>query len=89
MQPHCVAIAGLGNRPEYVHHACLDSSEKWNGWACPFFERAEVERMAAWLSELDDSIVYDEETDAFRTTYDPDLTEIFSAQTSTDGACTP
>lgn len=40
--------------------------------------------MAAWLPEFDDSLVYDEESDAFRTTYDPDLAETFSG-TDIDG----
>ena len=33
--------------------------------------------MPAWLPEFDDSLVYDEKSDAFRTTYDPDLIETF------------
>lgn len=57
MQPHRVAIADLEDRPECVHAAYLDPAEEWNGWACPYFERAEVERMAAWLPEFDDSLV--------------------------------
>lgn len=84
MQPHRVAIADLEDRPECVHAAYLDPTEEWNGWACPYFERAEVERMAAWLPEFDDSLVYDEESDAFSTTYDPDLTETFPG-TDIDG----
>ena len=84
MQPHRVAIADHEDRPECGHSAYLDPAEDWNGWACPYFERAEVERMAAWLPEFDDSLVYDEESDAFRTTYDPDLVETFSG-TDIDG----
>lgn len=30
------------------------------------------------VPEYDDSLVYDEESDTFRTTHDPDLIEIFS-----------
>ena len=84
MQPHRVAIADLEDRPECVHAAYLDPAEEWDEWACPYFERAEVERMAAWLPEFDDSLVYDEESDAFSTTYDPDLTETFPG-TDIDG----
>lgn len=84
MEPHRVAIADLEDRPECVHRAYLDPAEEWNGWARPYFERAEVERMAAWLPEFDDSLVYDEEADAFRTTYDSDLTETFPG-TDIDG----
>lgn len=47
MQPSLVAIADLEDYPECVHHAHLDPAEEWNGWACPYFGRAEVERMAA------------------------------------------
>ena len=54
MQPHLVAIAALEDRFEGVHPAYLDPTEDWNGRACPYFERAEVERMAAWLPEYDD-----------------------------------
>lgn len=84
MQLSLVAIADLEDRPECVHRAYLDPAEEWNGWACPYFERAEVERMAAWLPEFDDLLVYDEESDAFSTTYDPDLTETFPG-TDIDG----
>lgn len=68
MQPHRVVIADLEDRPECVHRAFLDPTEAWNGWTRLYFERTEVERMAAWLPEFDDSLVYDEEPDAFRTT---------------------
>ena len=33
--------------------------------------------MAAWLPEFDDSLVYDEATDTFATTYDPEAPESF------------
>lgn len=81
---HNVAIADIESRPECVHCAYLDPEEEWNGWACPYFERSEVERMAAWLPEFDESLVYDEATDAFTTTYDPDAPESFTG-TDIDG----
>ena len=34
--------------------------------------------MSAWLPEFDDSLVYDEITDTFTTTYDPDAPESFT-----------
>jgi len=40
--------------------------------------------MAAWLPEFDESLVYDEATDAFTTTYDPDAPESFTG-TDIDG----
>ena len=77
MQWAHVAIADLESRPGCVHRAYLDPNDTWNGWACPYFEKPEVERMSAWLSEFDDSLVYDEATDTFTTTYDPDAPESF------------
>lgn len=78
MQWMTVAIADLESRPECVHRAYLDPENEWNGWACPYFKKPEVERMAEWLSEFEDSLVYDEVTDTFITTYDPDAPESFS-----------
>ncbi|EHF02183.1 hypothetical protein HMPREF1008_00889 [Olsenella sp. oral taxon 809 str. F0356] len=75
---HNVAITDLKNRPECIHRAYLDPDDHWNGWACPYFEKAEVERMLAWLPEFDDSLVYNPEGDTFTTTYDPDNPEAFS-----------
>ena len=75
---HNVAIADLESRHECIHRAYLNSEETWNGWACPYFEKPEVERMSAWLPEFDDSLVYDEITDTFTTTYDPDAPESFT-----------
>ena len=77
---HTVAIADLESRPECIHRAYLDPEEEWNGWACPYFEKYEVERMAAWLPEFDDSLVYSAEEDSFTTTYDPDLPEVFKGE---------
>ncbi|WP_343006045.1 MULTISPECIES: hypothetical protein [unclassified Collinsella] len=77
---HTVAIADLESRPECAHRAYLDPEEEWNGWACPYFEKSEVERMAAWLLEFDDGLVYSTEDDTFTTTYDPDLPEAFKGE---------
>ncbi len=79
-----VAIADLESHPGYVHRAYLDPEDTWNGWACPYFEKYEVERMAAWLPEFDDGLVYDEAADTFTTTYDPDAPESFTG-TDIDG----
>ena len=76
---HKVAIADLGARSECIHRAYLDPAEEWNGWACPYFDKSEVERMAVWLPEFDDSLVYSEQDDAYITTYDPGCPEIFGA----------
>ena len=75
---HSVAIADLESRPECIHRAYLDPEEEWNGWACPYFEKPEVKRTAAWLPEFDDGLKYDEATDTFTTTYDPDAPESFT-----------
>lgn len=75
-----VAIADLEPRSECAHRAYLDPKEEWNGWACPYFEKSEVERMAAWLPEFDDGLVYSAEDDTFTTTYDPDLPEVFKGE---------
>lgn len=34
--------------------------------------------MAAWLHDFNDSLVYDETTDTFTTTYDPDAPKSFA-----------
>lgn len=81
---HTVAIADLETRPECVHRAHLNPDGTWNGWACPYFEKQEVERMPAWLPEFDDGLVYDEATDTFTTTYDLDAPESFTG-TDIDG----
>ena len=61
-----VKIADFENRPECVHQAFMDSENEWNGWACPYFEKAEVERMNAWLpKEYGEKLVYDKEHDIF------------------------
>lgn len=73
-----VAISNPESRPECVHRAYLNPDDTWNSWACPYFEKSEVERMAAWLPEYDDSLVFDEATDTFVTTYDPDTPESFA-----------
>lgn len=75
---HTVAISDPESRPECAHRAYLNSNDAWNGWACPYFEKSEVERMVAWLPEFDDSLVFDEATDTFTTTYDPDAPESFA-----------
>ncbi len=77
---HTVAIADLESRPECAHRAYLDPEEEWNGWACPCFEKSEVEHMAAWLPEFGDGLVYSAEEDTFTTTYDPDLPEAFQGE---------
>ena len=74
-----VAISDLESRPERIHRAYLDPDDTWNGRACPYFEKSEVERMSAWLAEFDDGLVYDKEADAFTSTYDPDVLEVFPA----------
>lgn len=74
---HHVAIADLEERSECVHRAYLDPEETWNGWAYPYFKKSEIERMAAWLPEFDDSLVFDATSDTFTTTYDPDAPESF------------
>lgn len=79
-----VAIADLESRPECIHRAYLDHEDEWNGWACPYFEKSEVECMSAWLPEFDDGLVYDEATDTSTTTYDPDAPESFTG-TDIDG----
>ena len=79
-----VAIADLEGRPECVHRAYLDPDDTWNGWACPYFEKAEAERMNEWLPELDDGLDYSADTDAFTTRYDPDAIETFTG-TDIDG----
>nr|WP_314784091.1 hypothetical protein [Olsenella uli] len=79
-----VAISDLESRPECIHRASLDPEDTWNGWACPYFEKPEAERMSAWLPELDDGLVYDVATDTFTTTYDPEATESFTG-TDIDG----
>ena len=56
----------------------LDPEDTWNGWAYPNFEKVEVERMAAWLPEFGDGLMYDGATDTFTTTYDPDALETFT-----------
>lgn len=84
MQWTYVAIFDLESRPECVHRAYLDPEETWNGWACPSLEKPEVERMAVWLPDFDDGLVFDETTDTFTTTYDPDASESF-AGTEIDG----
>lgn len=81
---HTVAISDLESRPECIHRAYLDPKDTWNGWACPYFDKTKVKRMVAWLSEFDDGLVYDETTDAFTTTYDPDAPESFMG-TDIDG----
>ena len=78
MQWTNVAISDLESRPECVHRAYIDPEDTWNGWACPYFEKPEVERMAAWLHDFDDSLVFDETADTFTTTYDPDAPESFA-----------
>lgn len=75
---HNVAIADLESRPECVHRAYPDLEEERNGWACSYFEKQEVERVAAWLLEFDDGLEYDETTDTYNTTYDPDAPESFT-----------
>ncbi len=77
---HTVTIADLESRPGCAHRAYLDPEEEGNGWACPYFEKSEVERMAAWLPEFDDGLVYSAEDDTFTTTYDPDLPEAFKGE---------
>ena len=84
MQWTHVAIADLEPRPECVHRAYLDPEDTWNGWTCPYFEKSEVERMAAWLPEFDDDLKYDDVTDTFTTTHDADAPESF-AGTIVDG----
>ena len=74
---HNVAIADLESRHECIHRAYLNSEETWNGWACPYFEKPEVKRISAWLPEFEDSLVYDETTDTFTTTYACDAPEFF------------
>lgn len=84
MQWAQVAIADLESRPECIHRAYLDPEDTWNGWSCPYFEKFEVERMSAWLPEFNDEPIYDEATDTFTTTYDPDAPESFTG-TDIDG----
>ncbi|MDI9590835.1 MAG: hypothetical protein QM302_07360 [Acidobacteriota bacterium] len=80
-----VAIADLEDRPECVHRAYLDPDDTWNGWACPYFEKAETERMNDWLPDLDDGLDYSADKDAFTTRYyDPDAVETFMG-TDIDG----
>lgn len=55
----------------------LNPEETWNGWACPYFERSEAERMNNWLPNLDNGLGYNPTTDAFTTRYDPDAIETF------------
>lgn len=62
---------------EQSHIAYLDSDEHWNGFARPWFTMEEALKMNEWLSDFDDSIVYDEERDLFYTTYDPEYREEF------------
>lgn len=50
---HIVAISDLESHPECVHRAYLNSDDTWNGWACPYFEKPEVERMTEWRKEHD------------------------------------
>lgn len=40
--------------------------------------------MTTWLTEFDDGFVYDDTTDTFTTTYDPDAPESFTG-TDIDG----
>lgn len=75
-----VAIADLETRPECAHRAYLDPEEEWNGWACPHFEKSEIERMDAWLPEFDDGLVYSPDEDTFTTTYDPEIPEVFRGE---------
>ena len=42
-----VAISDLESRPECVHRAYLNPDDTWNGRACPYFEKPEVECMSA------------------------------------------
>lgn len=42
-----VAIANLQFRFECVHRAYLDPEDTWNAWACPYFEKPEVECISA------------------------------------------
>lgn len=77
-QWYLVEISDLESRPECVHRAYLDPEEEWNGWACPYFEKSEIGRMTAWLPKFDDGPEYDEATDTFVTTYDPDAPEPFA-----------
>lgn len=74
---HNVAVADMEEREECIHQAYLDPDEKWNGWACPYFEEEEVEQMSEWLPEFDDSLVYVEDEDAYVSTYDPARPESF------------
>lgn len=79
-----VAITDFEDRPDCIHRAYLDPEDTWNGWACPYFEKAEAERMNEWLPEFDDGLDYSPDTDAFTTRYDPDAIETF-AGTDIDG----
>lgn len=66
MEYRKVAIAGFEDVPKNVHTALLDPNDKWNGWACPYFERDEVLKMAGWLSDMfTEDLVYDAGTDTF------------------------
>lgn len=65
------------DRFECVQCAHLSPEENRNGWTCPYPERTKVENVATWLPELDRSPIYVKGADAFRTTCDLDLFEVF------------
>lgn len=67
-----IAISNLGSRPECVRHVYIGQNDTWGNWACPYFEKPEIERIPVRSSELDNSLVHDAAADAFTTTYDPD-----------------
>lgn len=62
---HIVAISDFVNDKTCQHKAYLDPKEEWNGWACPYFEKEEVERMRPWLKKLNEALTYDEANDEY------------------------
>ena len=64
-----------------AHRAYLDPEERWNGWACPWFEFDEVMKMNEWLPTIqDERITYDAETDTFTVSDGYEITEEVSGK---------
>lgn len=60
-----------------VHWAYIDPTRHWNGWACPYFELAEVRRMNRYAKDwFEDELFFDASTD-----------EVFLPIDVSDGVC--
>ena len=65
-------LKGVGIDGKHIADAYCDE-HRWNGWACPYFEKEQAEKVIDWLqNDCDVIVAYDETNDAYITRYKDD-----------------